>query len=206
MQLTAGVFIDAVQAHERIEDQQAWLQVRDGLLEAGAVGCLVEAHGGGGDDVNIQILQITGGRGADALEPAAHDMQGILGGVEQDPARPGHGEAAQAGGARGDRNGQVQGKEGLAAFGFPPDDADGLLGPQAGDEPALLLGPIGKTVGLAYGEPLHRRRPATLACAGDEVAKSSKNSFSSICAASRCAASASSSPAMFISARIFPWA
>jgi hypothetical protein len=55
-----------------------------------------------------------------------------------------------------------------------------LFGPQARDQPALLLGTIGETVGLLDGQRAHRRRPATLACVGEGVLKSSKNNFSSI--------------------------
>jgi hypothetical protein len=55
-----------------------------------------------------------------------------------------------------------------------------LFGPEACDEPALLLRPIGEPVGLLDGQRAHRRRPATLACVGEGVEKSSKNSFSSI--------------------------
>jgi hypothetical protein len=88
-----------------------------------AVGGLVDSHGGG-DDVHVEVFELAGRGGTDALEPPAHDMQGILGCIQQDPARPGDGEAAQAGGAGGDRDGQIQGEEGLAAFRFPTDDAD----------------------------------------------------------------------------------
>ena len=155
----------------------------------------------------VEVCKLDARGGADALEPAAHDMQGILGRVQQHPTRPGDREAAQAGGAGGDRDSQVQGKEGLAALRLAADDPNRLFRPQPGDEPGLLLGAVGQTIGLFDGQPAHRRRPAaTLACVGDGVAKRSKNSFSSICAASRCAARANSSPAMFISARKFPWA
>ena len=71
------------------------------------------------------------GRGADAFEPLAHDMQRILGGVEQHAARARHGEAAQARDAGSDRDGEVECKERLAAFGLAADDADGLLAPTA---------------------------------------------------------------------------
>src|SRR6516164_11689658 len=36
--LAAGVLIDAAKAHERIEDQQAWLQRGNGLLQSEAIG------------------------------------------------------------------------------------------------------------------------------------------------------------------------
>ena len=106
----------------------------------------------------------------------------------------------------GDRDGQIQGEEGLAALGLAADDADGLVGPQAVDEPALLLG-------RRAGE---RDRPARRAarssapsggdlhCAGEGAAKVSKNSFSSIGGLRAARPAPSSSPAMFISARRLP--
>ena len=71
----------------------------------------------------------TAGGGADAVEPTTDDVQGVLGGVEQHAPGLGHGEAAQAGPAGGDGDGQIEGEEGFAAFGLAADDADGLLGP-----------------------------------------------------------------------------
>ena len=91
--------VDAVQAHERIEDQKARLEFCDGVFEALAVSSLIDSHRGGGDDVNVQILQIAPCGGTDPLEPAAHDMQGILGRVQQHPAGTSDGEAAQTRGA-----------------------------------------------------------------------------------------------------------
>ncbi len=176
----ARILVDAVQAHERIEHQEARFELRDGVFEALSISGLVESHGGSGDDVNVEVFELAGRGGTDALEPAAHDVQGILGGVQQDPARPGDGEAAQARSAGGNRDGEVQGEEGLAAFRFPADDPDGLFGPQAGDQPALLLRAIGETISLLDRQSVHRRRPATLSCVGEGVAKSSKNNFSSI--------------------------
>jgi hypothetical protein len=41
--LTAGIFIDAVQAHERIQYQQAGLQPLHGSLQAASIGGLVDA-------------------------------------------------------------------------------------------------------------------------------------------------------------------
>ena len=147
----AGVLVDAVQAHERIEHQEARFQLRNGVFEALAVGGLVDAQRRSGDDMHVQVFELTACRGTDALEPAAHDMQGILGRVQQHSPRPSDGEAAQAGGAGRDRDSQVQGEEGFAAFRFPTDDADGLFGPQPRDEPALLLGAVGETIRLLDG-------------------------------------------------------
>src|SRR5271157_4257757 len=108
---------------------------------------------------------------------------------------------------RADIFGEVQGEEGFAALGFAADDPDRLLGPQPCDEPALVLGAIGKAPGGLDGQQVHRRRPAAaLASAAGGAAHVSRNSFSSICRASRSAAYASNSPAMFMRARRLPWA
>ena len=47
--LAAGVFVDAVETYERIEDEQARLQSGDGLGEVAAVGIQIEPDGGRGD-------------------------------------------------------------------------------------------------------------------------------------------------------------
>jgi len=53
---------------------------------------------------------------------------------------------AQARGSGGNRDGEVEGEEGFAAFGLAADDSDRLFGPQRGDEPALLLGALGQAI------------------------------------------------------------
>ena len=77
------------------------------------------------------------GGGADAFEPPAHDVERVLGGIEQHTPGARHGEAAQARDTGGDGDGEVEGEERLAALGLAADDADRLLGPQPGDQPAL---------------------------------------------------------------------
>ena len=118
-------------------------------------------------------------------------MERVLGGVKQNAPGTGHGEATQARNACRDRDGEVQGKEGFAALGLAADDPDRLLRPQPGDEPALVLGAIGEAPGGLDGQQVHRRRAAAvLASAAGGAAHVSRNSFSSICRASRSAASA----------------
>ena len=119
-----------------------------------------------------------------------------------------HGEAAQAGDAGGDGDGEIEGEEGLAALGLAADDADGLLRTTArstsqrcssGRSARRQAGSTGSRLIAAAGSPPWSRSPAG-------TAQVSKNSFSSIWRASRWAATASSSPAMFIRARGLPWA
>jgi hypothetical protein len=53
--VAADILIDAMQAHERVEDEQPWLQPGDGLVEAGAVGVEIEAEAGGGDHLDVEF-------------------------------------------------------------------------------------------------------------------------------------------------------
>src|SRR6516164_3859032 len=205
--LATDVLVDLVEADEGIEDEQAWFETSDGLVEAGAVGIEVEAQAGGGDHLDIEIGEIAAGGGADAVEPAPHDMQGILGGIEEDAAWPLHGEAAQAGRAGGDGDGKVEGEEGFAAFRLAADDADGFLGPQGLDQPALFLSPLGEGMGRSDRKPVHRRLAAAPALLGLAVkAQASKSSASSMRGASRSAAATNSSSAMIIRLRRLPCA
>ena len=73
----AGVLIDAMQAHEGIEDEQARVQFGDGRIEASAVGLKIEPHGGCGDDLDVEISEAEAGGGADAVEPPAHDVERV---------------------------------------------------------------------------------------------------------------------------------
>jgi hypothetical protein len=174
---------------------------------ASTVGLKIEPHGGCGDDLDVEIGEDEAGGGADAVEPPAHDVERVLGGVKQNAPGAWHSEATQARNAGRDRDGEVQGEEGFAALGLAADDPDRLLGPQPSDEPALFLGAIGEAPGGFDGQQAHRRRPAAaLASAAGGAAHVSRNSFSSICRASRSAAYTSSSPAMFMRARRLPWA
>ena len=60
--LAADVFIDAVQPHEWVEDEQARLQPDDGFVEAGTVGIEVEAQARSGDDLDVEVGQVEAGR------------------------------------------------------------------------------------------------------------------------------------------------
>ena len=52
--LAADVFIDAVQPHEWVEDEQARLQPDDGFVEAGTVGIEVEAQASSLSDLTLR--------------------------------------------------------------------------------------------------------------------------------------------------------
>jgi hypothetical protein len=203
--IAADVFIDTMQTHERIEDQQPRFQPGDGFFQPCTVGLEIEAQTGGGDHLDVEFGETDAGGGADTFETATDDVQGIFGGIKQDAAGVADREAAQAGDAGGDGDGQIEGEEGFAAFGFAADDADGLFRPQSVDEPTLLFGAIGEAPGLLNRKRAYRRRRiAALVSLAMGTAQVSKNSVSSIWRASRCAASSSNSAAMIISARGLP--
>jgi hypothetical protein len=65
-------------------------------------------------------------------------------------------EAAQAWDAGGSGHGDVEGEEGRAALGLAAADADGLLGPQGGDEPAMLLAALLEAPCRLEGQQRHR--------------------------------------------------
>ena len=158
----------------------------DGLGQSAPIGIEIEADRGSGDDLDVELRERHTDGGTDAFEPSAHDVQRVLGGVEQHTPGARHGEASQTRNAGGHCDGEVQGEEGFATFGLAADDADRLLGPQGGDQPALVLGAIGEAIGGLDRKQAHRRRPAAaLVSATGGAAQVSRNSFSSIWRASR---------------------
>jgi hypothetical protein len=142
----AGVLIDAMQAYERIKDEQSRPQGLDRALQTLAIVLEIEPQCRYGDHLHIEGRQIAAGRGADAAESLAHDRLGVLGSIQEHATGLRHCEAPQGGPARGDRDGQVQGEEGFAALGLAADDADRALAPQVRDEPALFVGLRGQAV------------------------------------------------------------
>jgi hypothetical protein len=53
--IAADILVDAMQAHERIEDEQARLQPSNGLVETYAVSLQIEAQTGGGDNLDVEF-------------------------------------------------------------------------------------------------------------------------------------------------------
>ena len=179
--IAADIFVDAMQAHERIENEEPRLERGDGFLETRAVGLEIEAQTGRGDHLDVEFGEAGAGGGTDALKAAADDVQGVLGGKEQDPTGPRDREAAQAGSSGGDGDGQIKGEEGFAALWLATDDPDRLFGPQPVDEPVPLLGTLGQAPGGLDRKLGHRRRRlAALASLVAGTAQTSKNNVSSI--------------------------
>jgi hypothetical protein len=117
--------------------------------------------------LDVEIAERDPGRGSNALEPPADNGGSVLGGIEENAAGVGHHEAAQAGDAGGHSNGEVKGQEVFAALGLAADDADGVMGPQIGDEPAQLRRLLGKPPGRRDRDGRARGRVVPRASAKD---------------------------------------
>src|SRR6516164_1387883 len=102
-----GVLIDAMQAHEGIENEETRLELGDGLLEAAANGLEIKPHSWFGDDLDVERGELEATGGANPLEPSPHHIEGVLGGIEKDAPGARDRKAAQAGSAGGDRNGEI---------------------------------------------------------------------------------------------------
>lgn len=154
----ADVFVDPVQTDEGIKNKKAGFQPSDGVVQADAVSIEIEAQAGGGDNLDIERREVDASGGANAVEPATDDVERVFGGVEKDAPGVGDGKVAQAGCAGCDRDGEIQGEERFAALGLAADNADGLLPPEFGDEPALIIGARGETMGELDGKLAHHHR------------------------------------------------
>jgi hypothetical protein len=98
-----------MQTYEGIQHEQRRLQPGDGLIETCAVGLEIKTQAGRGDRLDVELDEAVAGGGTDAIDPTADDMECVFGAIEQNAAgMPGH-EAAQAWGAGGDGNGQIEG-------------------------------------------------------------------------------------------------
>lgn len=147
-----------MQADEGVEDEQARAQMLDGVGEAVAIFGKVEAEDGGGDDLDVEGIEAFAGGERDAFKATSDDVQGVLGGEEQDTASGDRREASEARHAGGNSHRHVEGKEGLAALGLAADDTDSLGSPQSFDEPAALFGHDGERVRWTEGQKLAHRR------------------------------------------------
>ena len=140
--LHAVVLIDAVQAHEGIEDEETWLDASHGLLQSLAIDALVQAEDRLGDDMQVEPVHLEASALAEAFESVTDIGEGVL--CEEDEGGPlvGDIESAQAWAGRGDGDGQVEGEPALPGFRLAANDAYGRAGPEVFDQPtqAFFLG------------------------------------------------------------------
>jgi hypothetical protein len=160
-----GVLVTGVEPHEGIENEQRGLHGLDGLLERLAVVEGVESDLGSDDGEHVEGREVDAGFSGDALESAADDVGVIFGRVEEHAPGLVDGKVAEARGAGSDGHGEIEGEEGLARLRLAADDADGLVGPESLDKPALLLG-HGRELADPLDRESHHRRPLVRRVAG----------------------------------------
>jgi hypothetical protein len=125
-----------VKADEGVEQKQLGLKFSDSVGEGGSVIGQVEPEVGGGNHLDVELGEpcVTGL--ADAIETDANESGRVFGGEEEDASGFGDGESFEAGGTGGQGDRHVENQETFSGLGFAADDAHGLLGPKALDEPA----------------------------------------------------------------------
>jgi len=101
------VLIALMQADEWIQNQQQRSEGFHGRDQTLAIQNYVQAQGSGGDDVQGELGQGNLGGSGDAIEPSAHDAQGVLGGKHQDRTAAPNWEASQAGSTGSHRQSEV---------------------------------------------------------------------------------------------------
>jgi hypothetical protein len=100
-----------VEADERVQEQEHGLEGLEGGGQALAVRPEVEPQARGSDDVQGKTGQGDVSGGGNAVEALAHQAERVFGGKEQHRAGATDRKAAQAGGARGDRQCDIQSQE-----------------------------------------------------------------------------------------------
>ena len=148
------VFIDPMKTDQRIEDQEDGTKIFHGVGEALAISWCIQAERVRGDDFYGQGLEGYARSLGDPCQSLANHSHRILGGKEQHAACPPNRELTQAGSARSDTDSDIQGQEAFATFGFPAQNADGLVGPEALDQPLHLSAGGGELAGALHGEGL----------------------------------------------------
>ena len=173
--LAGVIFIGALEAYERIEDQQLGTLAGEGKVEPVQVLGTVETERGVEDEPDIECGEVGAARVRDALDTTFDLMRGVFSSEHQHWARRGDREAAQARTTGGDRDRQLQGQKCLATFGGSPDEADSRSAPQRLDEPVrLVCGEVLKRSGADHTQCCHGQRGRRVPRAGGAGENSSK--------------------------------
>jgi len=106
--LTGVVLVDAVQAHEGIKDEETRRVSADGVAQPRLIASAIEAEHGHGDDVDGDAGELGVSSAADASEARFDDRRRVLGHVEEDGPCVVDVEGAEACGARGDGDGEIE--------------------------------------------------------------------------------------------------
>ena len=173
--LAGVIFIGALEAYERIKDQQLGALAGERKVEPVQVLGTVKTEPGVEDEPDIECGEVGAARVRDALDATLDLMRRVF--SREDEHRPGTGdrEAAQARTTGGDRDRQLQRQKCLAALGGSPDETDSRSAPQRLDEPVrLVCGEVLKLSGADHTQCCHGQRGRRVPLGGGAGENSSK--------------------------------
>jgi len=124
-----------VKADKGIEDEEPGLEGLEGVVQGDLVALEIEAEAGCGNGVEVEAGEGEAPVLTELGDAVTELGQGVLGEVDQGGPRGVDLEAAEAGGAGGHRDRQIQSQPGFTRLGGPANDADGAGAPQIADEP-----------------------------------------------------------------------
>lgn len=148
----AAVFVEAVESHQGIEQEELRTASREGPRETLLIGREIEPDGGCGDDVDIESREVERAMHADGTDALTDARERVLGEVDEGRAAIIDGEAIEKGRARCDADGHVEPEPALRAFGLSPAEPDGLVSPHVSDEPVRAGLESGQIAGTDDGE------------------------------------------------------
>jgi hypothetical protein len=131
----AAVFVQAMESHQGIEQQELGPPAGERRIEALLVALQIEPHGRRRDDVKVESCEIEAAMGTEGAEALADTREGVLGEVDEGRASVVDGEAIETRGTRRDAEGDVEPEETLRALRLSAAEANGLLSPHIADEP-----------------------------------------------------------------------
>jgi hypothetical protein len=150
--LGGGVFVDARQADEGIEHEQAGAPQIEDRAQAAEVLLSIEAQDGDVEQIDGERIDGESGHGGEPVKAGPQGVQAVFGAVEENGA-PETGRSSEHLGVGGHGEGDLGGQEGLSHLGGAAQDADSGGQPEIFDQP-LLVG----WQGLDLGEVPSRER------------------------------------------------
>jgi hypothetical protein len=152
--LGGGVFVDAGQADEGIEHEQAGALAIDDRPQAVEVLLSIEAQGGDVEQIDGEWIDGESGDGGEPVKAGPQGVQAVFGAVEENGAAE-TGRSSEHLGVGGHGESDLGGQEGLSHLGGSAQDADSGGQPEIFDQP-LLVGWQGFDLGeMPSRERLH---------------------------------------------------
>jgi hypothetical protein len=130
------VLVQGMEAHEWVEEEQAGVERLDRRREPSTLERVVEAERRDGEEMQVEASERDSTVATDPVDAIADLLEGVLGQVDKRGTRLLGREAAERGSCRGDGDGHVEPKPGLAALGRATDNADRGAEPEVAQEPA----------------------------------------------------------------------